>query len=974
MDQVISSIIPTTRIGQDGFSWWVGQIEGTAREEANNKGGYRFKVRIVGDHPGDPEILPVEDLPWANVVMPVTVPFIAGNTGGAQPQLEVGCWVVGFYMDTEKQKPIIMGSIGQTPGATKVFVERTPDTKPFVTAISSINVKVDGSPKQKGTDKNTATGGLPDGTKDGDGKPRVNVSEKKINPLKKGNPYSEEWCQTIAEKCDNIDIKTQMGNILAELLAAIQSSGGNIGTYLVNQATGKINEGIGIARNYVNKGIAVVREFVARVKGFIIEKLTAGVKDLIQALLFPSETGNSLTPVTEWFNRLLKNLGCQMADLGDRLAKWLTNVLMNFVNQIYRAAACQIDKLVNGIISKMNSLMEELLGSILGPLQEILGAIAGPLNLIGGAINFVLQLLGITCSGPDKTCSKYKQICTSGEEKEKDDDKDFLDDLLGDIDNLFPATGADYTQYTCDEAYQGRPLEITTIGFTGGVPLFDGADGNIPGSTPGVGSTTGTPGTETKRITYDIQDIKVEEGEDAIFTVTRGGYLGASSSVRWKTVSFEDGAEEDVDYLKSSDILGFAPGESSKTISIKTFFDSISEGPEDFSVVLRTNSPTGGSGVSSKFIKNIGICTIVERDVKDRNRSPYGGAPLNPLTNLALTFPPNQVNIPDLDGDGIPDSDDSNIDIDANTPESERPPRYFVSANRPIVREGEFVIFTIETQNVGDGTVAYYTLLGNDIEPDDIIGGDLSGSFVVNGGRATVTVGIEDDGVVEDFEVIRFSVNGTSAFADVTILDANDFGVDDFDEGQGDTPETGFDNFQPPFVDSGDIITDENGSIISIPVTQPGSAYAEPPYVTIGGEGIGASATALLDVNGFLSEIRVKTGGYGYKINLAETKNVRCIIDTFTLIRPGEGYTEVPKIYVNDQLGVAEAIINEDGFVIGARILDRARTFNSIPKVLVVGGNGFGAKLIPSLVCLDTEALSTIGSTKIGTGRYVDCP
>jgi len=144
--------------------------------------------------------------------------------------------------------------------------------------------------------------------------------------------------------------------------------------------------------------------------------------------------------------------------------------------------------------------------------------------------------------------------------------------------------------------------------------------------------------------------------------------------------------------------------------------------------------------------------------------------------------------------------------------------------------------------------------------------------------------------------------------------------------------------------------------------------------VTIGGEGIGATATALLDGKGFLTEIRVKSSGYGYRKNLAQDKDLRCIIDTFTLIRPGEGYTEAPKIYVNDELGVAEAIINEDGFVIGARVLDREKTFSSIPRVLIVGGNGFGAKLIPSLVCLDTEALSTIGSTKIGTGRYVDCP
>ena len=42
-----------------------------------------------------------------------------------------------------------------------------------------------------------------------------------------------------------------------------------------------------------------------------------------------------------------------MADIGERIAEWLTNVLMNFINKIYRAAICQVDELVNGIISKI---------------------------------------------------------------------------------------------------------------------------------------------------------------------------------------------------------------------------------------------------------------------------------------------------------------------------------------------------------------------------------------------------------------------------------------------------------------------------------------------------------------------------------------------------------------------------------------------------------------------------------------------
>ena len=78
--------------------------------------------------------------------------------------------------------------------------------------------------------------------------------------------------------------------------------------------------------------------------------------------------------------------------------------------------------------------------------------------------------------------------------------------------------------------------------------------------------------------------------------------------------------------------------------------------------------------------------------------------------------------------------------------------------------------------------------------------------------------------------------------------------------------------------------------------------------------------------------------------------------------------------FINDEPGLAEAIVNDDGFVIGARILDKTKVFSGFPDVKVIGGGGFGARLLPSLVCLDTDGLSKIGSTKIGTGRYVDCP
>ena len=88
----------------------------------------------------------------------------------------------------------------------------------------------------------------------------------------------------------------------------------------------------------------------------------------------------------------------------------------------------------------------------------------------------------------------------------------------------------------------------------------------------------------------------------------------------------------------------------------------------------------------------------------------------------------------------------------------------------------------------------------------------------------------------------------------------------------------------------------------------------------------------------------------------------------------GIGYKTKPEIFINDEPGLAEAIINDDGFLIGARILNRTKTFEGFPEVKVVGGGGYGGQLLPSLLCLDTDGLSKVGSTKIGTGRYVDCP
>lgn len=968
MDDILSQLIPTYRIGSDGFQWWIGQIEDTTKFKENVKGSFRYKVRIVGVHVKSCEVTNVEDLPWAQVIMPVTAPMSPNR--GNMPQLERGQWVVGFYLDNEKQKPIIMGQIPQVAGSTTSIAEYKPgDCNSFSNFFPpDLNPSIHGRSVEPGTEstaaKQTATsggGGTPGNTPPNE----QTTEEKKACEAKPGLTDRQLQCAKDVDFCADIPQNCSKGqttfgekleNVVADMLAAIQNNGGNLGDFLVNKATGELYSMTSEVRKYINKALGLLNKFIAECKGWIIDKLEAGIKDLINDTLGLTKEGSALNEVTKWFNSYLVEVGCSMADLGQRLAEYLTDILMNTAQQIYQMAVCHVDKLVQGILNEITKALDELLGAVLGPLEEILGAIAGPLNIVGQALSQGMTLLGITCTGPNLECENWRKKCTDGSkdkkgEEDKKKNQNFLDKLLDDldtgIDNLFPSTSPDYNIYSCDEAYEGHSLQITTVGFTGGVP-----------GTGKGGTNIFDP--KKPKIIYSIDDITVTEGDVAKFTITRSGETTIESSVLYASI---DGTADSTDYIKNNGILGFSPGETEKTISYQTLFDNKSENDEDFYVLLNINTPI--SSTPSIFTKQKGKCTISKKQTSPDN--PDGADPTPFVPEIK---DPNKV-IEDLfDNDN---NLENNPDGGVNPSTGELQERYTVSANKTQVKEGDFVIYTIETKNVATGTIVYYKLSGDNITSSDIVSGQLSGTTFIEDGKAEVTIGIEEDTQIELSETLRFSIAGKGAYVDVTIT--TDKSANDFDDGVGEGNEQAvYIPFEEPSVNPDDIITDDNGGIISIPVDKPGDPYIEPPMVFIKGTGSGAVGRALLDENGLVTEIRVMRPGYGYKLNQPSTRGVRCIIDTLTLVRPGSGYTTEPTIYINGRTDIATAIINEKGFVIGARILDRTITFDGYPEIFVIGGGGFGAKLIPSFACLDTDALVERGSTKIGTGRYVDCP
>ena len=1224
MDPVLSSLFPTHQIGVDGFSWWIGQIESDLKDDPKKSG--RYRVRIVGVHLKDCDATPPESLPWAQVMLPVTTPFSDGGKTGATVGLSVGNWVVGFYVDNDKQKPIIMGSIGHTAGATKrenVAEDPNPgkNCKAFSTYLQesnpSIALPMGSTEKRNGDEPAESTTAEDTGvTSVGEAGLIAAAVQGQMPPAFYGlfaeasttNPTGNDVCVEIANpNCGSEnDMKGGLTKIIGDMLKATQQSGGNIGSYYVSKVNGELNNYIDHGMEYVNKAVLLVRSFVARVKGEIVKLIREGADTLVDLILYEkvveekaedaAEKGDQsqidkdveeaedpkakkqsrLKSTLDAINNVLDDLGCSMADLTERLAQWLTDLLLGYLMDAFSNAACLVDNVVNGILNQITSFLEDLIQNVLGPLQQILSLIAAPFDIIGNAINKVLNLLGISCDGPAAQCEKVKKECVDcGTDEE--DEEDWLDKLIDQLTN----GPLDNTTYVCDDAKNTSAkdsLPPTKVIFIGG---------NQP---PGKEQRDTIP--TDIFISYSSEDITVTEGEQAIFTITRSGNITTASSVKMTILGGTATQGVDYDKIFTGSLVGFAPGQKTKKIVFETYKDSTTEGPETFFIKLEEQvTPTGlistfPGGISHKctildyvdgfnnspqdptnpgdpFVppSNVGVVPIQvggvigpgvptrptfkvttdevyykEGDVLTYYVETTGTKPGDVLNytitgdvdaddlstgsltgnfildalgraEIPITLLSNDDAVEVLDEDGgviesgidpqemitfsiddtpayvrnfiladddsdttnalwsvtsdlavcsegdtvnftvtaknVPDGTNftyeligtvettdivgyrlkSNVDFNgeplvmkdgqcvvpiqiARDGEEEEEEffdftitkyvdendaevavegvstplvilsetfvtdpvgvSYAVESDKLEYEEGETIIYTITTTNIKDGTILSYTLFGDNINKSDFVNDSLYGQFPIINNTAKVYVGINDDTEIEDIEEVTFLISGTGASASVLINGDLD------DEEPVDPKDPEKPCFDKPI--AGKPITDASGSIISIPIEDSGCPYIFPPKVIITGPGYGATAIALLDGNNKVSELRVTRPGKGYNLNRPNEFDLRCVIDSFTIIRPGQNYTTPPEVYIDGVAGRAEAVIDDRGYVISIRPTDRTSTYNEIPTIQIIGGGGVGARVLPSIVCLDTTEYENQGYAKIGTGRYIDCP
>jgi len=478
--------LPVGFAGKDGFYWWFGQVE----SEADPKNSNRHKVRIVGHHVMSCDAVSVDDLPWAVCMFPVTHPAAEGNSTYTPSGLQKGAWVIGFFMDGARgQQPVIMimGTLGKVTNSSKdtslsnkfgndeclAFKRYVPDTNPIIT--QSAGSKKDATARPGGNNP-VGSASVASASSGAEGPPGA-------------KPYARFGCIERADaKCDDPNqSKSRFEQILTELFGAVSQNGGQIGTQLLSEASGKLFDYASAANGYVTRVFGVAKAYLRAGKFKLYALLKEGVKAIIKFVMaipkpdvnpktgeaIKTKKTGALGKLTEWLNEQLGKINCQIADLEDKVFNFLSDLLFGLLSDVVSGALCVIEATVSKILSELESFLTSTISAILGPLQSILGIIASPLNIIGAALNYIFTLFGITCSGAGNKCADAEnlKLCTGSANKKKPGEDDFkaLDDLIANIEK----DGVTELQTSCEQSQSLPCPEPTAANVAGGTPNPD---------------------------------------------------------------------------------------------------------------------------------------------------------------------------------------------------------------------------------------------------------------------------------------------------------------------------------------------------------------------------------------------------------------------------------------------------------------------------------------------------------------------
>ena len=471
------------------FLWWIGQIvdDSTWRDNINPGKyedktsipgwGRRYKVRIIGLHDQGETTIPSDQLPWAQVMYPVTAG--GGQTGAMDStKLRQGNMVFGFFLDgQERQVPIIMGVLGnnsQTILAQKnsTVADTVTDTQPGILAKSGYS---EGSNPKSGTAREVP----PDDDLSLEEPAEGTVSNESADGIQQTTAADSRRQAKCEEKIALMkpDPKEFINSSLKGIQTVIENLTNRIDTILqslqsyADAITNKVTDAQEAIQNIIQSASREISKFMKpifdKIQEFALKILNQGFNMIIAAL--PSSMRFQFKDMVQQLTELMLCMYNKMTGgLKDQIVGSLSDAinpqeLLNDVQQAVqngdpsvgaptnpRVPMCaaeaivakvinlnkaEIDTSNNAIVNNLNAYLEdmdEMLSGITGFQSEITNQINDIVGSMTGALdftNFKINIFGCEleptvaesdtytfCSGGDQTAPPAKPSSKSVEE------------------------------------------------------------------------------------------------------------------------------------------------------------------------------------------------------------------------------------------------------------------------------------------------------------------------------------------------------------------------------------------------------------------------------------------------------------------------------------------------------------------------------------------------------------------------------
>ena len=728
------ALLKSNYIGKDGFTWWIGQVAHTSvwaeKSEISVEGtwGARCKVRIIGYHSFDGNILPDEDLPWAQILLDPSFGSSQGGIGGTI-HLRGGETCFGFFLDGDDgQQPVIFGLLYRSEGTKNlqtesvIAKEKSSRFKPFTghpgnlvkpSQRDSRNSKNLGDAETSPSPQSIATNVAFNSDFGFSSSFTTNISATpqygdKIAGIKPGIPSAS----TLAvEKKSDITLTRPNGcenNLIGQITQIIQdfvAVTNGLDRYLNAFIDPVLNEIVNV-KNLIKKTasqvLGIVKLIINNLRGTIFKCITKLFTKLVGLIVpIPQQVY-----ILEAMKKILDIIFCILEKLPASLLNFLEDIFNDLVNPI-NAPACAIEQLTAGILSKLMNDIENALSGIMSGISWLTGGLSSISNILNQASSLASQILsflectGLACKTPSVWAAKF-----GPNEKDADDWQKMVSNV-----NIFNGIS------------DGLGSIEAAIGET---PLFGGINGRFNSSYNNCNQKVSNPTSQNDIIPLP-PGVRYPNCIPPIVRIVGDG-IGANAVP--------------------------VVGSNGSIFSVEVTSGGLGYTVEP-TVMIVDNSGYGNGATANAIIENGKVSSIYVTNYG------FGYCPGN-YTGIGTTGP-------DGTGPGIGTTGGGTIGDDDDDDTKNRTPNSFISlrliSSKNVITEGDDFVVSLITDNATDGTKINYTISGVRREEIDK---DLTGSFVINNKTSTLSIKTKDN-LLYNRELFTLKLNDYSKFVDVLI-------------------------------------------------------------------------------------------------------------------------------------------------------------------------------------------------------------